>query len=281
MARLDRPLLESGPGSERQAGSKSCTTGWIQKACSWHGPDPSLTLFVFMCVIGCTMLAEQKTHTPKATEGGKDVEAMLSVSTGEADAVHGRSLYLYVTVATLVAVFFCQIAMQRFLERALPQALNSAVKACLGAEVELGSCQVAPHFGWFFMRRCRISLSGHEVEALVIKNLKGQLAIGRFLRSLGRELPVLDLTLQDVDLVWDEASQLAKSQQPEVQRPPSAVAPKVWLSSVDVSGLTIYRAGEGRQTIPGMQLKKESMGPVGMEQAVDLVARALLGASSG
>jgi len=276
MARLDRPLLEGG-----KASATTRPAGWVRKACSWHGPDPSLALLVFVCVVGCTILAEQIARNPKAMYGGKEIGALLPISSGEADTTHRCLLYFYVPLAALAAVIFCQLALQRFFERALPQALTAAVKACLGAEMELGICQVAPHFGWFSMRRCCISLSGHEVEALMIKNLKGQLSIGRFLRSLGRELPVLNLTLEDVDLVWHEASQLAKCQQPEHQRQPVAITPKVWLSSVDVTGLTIYRAGEGRQTIPGLQLDKEAMGPMGIKQAVDLVARALLGELSG
>eukprot|EP00930_Biecheleria_cincta_P059889 TRINITY_DN45600_c0_g1_i1.p1 TRINITY_DN45600_c0_g1~~TRINITY_DN45600_c0_g1_i1.p1 ORF type:complete len:273 (+),score=54.85 TRINITY_DN45600_c0_g1_i1:36-854(+) len=270
-ARLDRPLLE--------ASATTRPAGWVRKACSWHGPDPSLTLLVFMCVVGCTVLAEQKTRSPKAMNGGEDVAALVTISSGESDTAHG--LYFYVPVAVVVVVFFCQLAVQRFFERALPRALATAVEACLGAEMELGNCQVAPHFGWFSIRRCCISLSGHEVEALVIKNLKGQVSIGRFLRSLGRELPVLHLTLEDVHLVWHEACQLAKRQQPEQQQLPAAVTTKVWLSSIDVTGLTIYRAGEGSQTVPVLQLEKEAMGPMGIKQVVDLVARAVLGALSG
>jgi len=206
MSSLGAQLLE-GPSSDANLPPRG--RRWVQRAASWHGPDPSLVLTLVFALAGCSCLVEQRWRQgkgrPPAAAAPTDLAA---VGTGPlpsgAEGLGQPGPVLAAFLATLVGAIICQYVSEKLAVNVVADTLQGMKQ--LGLRVDRRSARAWLCPTRLSLRNCVVlNPKGYRGDhLLLVRGVTADLGLWRLVRSLGTEVSVRKLCLEDVDVVLEE-----------------------------------------------------------------------------
>lgn len=225
---LGQRLLESARESPGGAGGGRA---WLQRGAAWRGPDPTVALALVLALAGAACLAEQRLRRAEGrpTElavapAAADLAATAAASAAAAAGLSaGGSLdpefaagsggqpgpISAALLAILLGSIFCQYLSEQLAVRAVMGALQGMEQ--LGLRLAAGSVRSWVFLGRLSVRNCVAqNPEGYGGDCLLlVRGATAHLDVWRLVRSLGSNLDVQKLCLEDVDVFLEEGGHAA------------------------------------------------------------------------
>lgn len=209
MSSLGARLLD-GPSSEAAAAAGG--RRWAQRAASWHGPDPSLALMLVLALAGCACCMEQRWRVkgrPSTQPGAAaaDLAAMGSDGLGP-EAAAGQAQpgpVLVAILATTLGAIICQYISEKLAVNLVAEAFQGMKQLGIVLERRSARAWICP--GRLTLRNCIVrNPEGYRGDyLLLVRGVTAEVGVWRLLSSLGSDVRLRRLCVEDVDVVLEES----------------------------------------------------------------------------
>uniref|UniRef100_A0A7S1SF73 Uncharacterized protein n=1 Tax=Alexandrium catenella TaxID=2925 RepID=A0A7S1SF73_ALECA len=203
MNSLGARLLQSPAAN---AGTPPRGGSMAQRAAGWHGPDPSLALMLVLAFAGCASLMRQAKGRPSAPSVATDLAAMGGGDLGlETDTSPGQpGPVLVAVVATALCAIVCQYVSEKLAVNLVAQAFQGMKELGLSLERRSARAWICP--GRLSLRNCTVrNPDGYRGDCLLLaRGVVADVGVWRLLRSLGNDVHVKRLCIEDVDVALEE-----------------------------------------------------------------------------